>query len=155
MKFGLTLDYTAVPSLCCYDLSLSLPYPFFNIQTLFAKLAKYVGPNLVHLIDRPSDPYCFRLRESQLLFLVTYQADREVLTSPFRVILSHTDRDRVYYVSEAIMKQATSIARPNLSWLGTCLGKFSKTRKFRLHITALEWLAKYAKYKVSHTNHRY
>jgi len=47
------------------------------------------------------------------------------------------------------MKQATSIARPNLSYLGTCLGKFSKTRKFRLHVTALEWLAKYAKHKVS------
>lgn len=47
------------------------------------------------------------------------------------------------------MKQATSIARPNLCSLGTCLGKFSKTRKFRLHITSLEWLAKYAKYKVS------
>ena len=46
------------------------------------------------------------------------------------------------------MKQATSIARPNLTSLGTCLGKFSKTRKFRLHVTALDWLAKYAKYKV-------
>lgn len=88
-------------------------------KTLFAKLAKYVGNNLVHLIDRPSDPYCFRLH-----------------------------RDRVYYVSEEIMKQATSIARPNLSYLGTCLGKFSKTRKFRLHVTSLEWLAKYAKYKI-------
>ncbi|KAL7008765.1 ribosome biosynthesis protein nip7 [Cystobasidiomycetes sp. EMM_F5] len=58
------------------------------------------------------------------------------------------DRDRVYYVSEAIMKQATSIARPNLAMLGTCMGKFSKTRKFRLHVTALDWMAKYAKYKV-------
>ena len=46
------------------------------------------------------------------------------------------------------MKQATSIARPNLSMLGTCMGKFSKTRKFRLHVTALDWMAKYAKYKV-------
>lgn len=46
------------------------------------------------------------------------------------------------------MKQATSIARPNLAMLGTCLGKFSKTRKFRLHITSLDWLSKYAKYKV-------
>ena len=64
-------------------------------------------------------------------------------------IHAHTaDRDRVYYVSEDIMKQATSIARPNLCNLGTCLGKFSKTRKFRLHVTSLEWLAKYAKYKV-------
>lgn len=70
--------------------------------------------------------------------LITSGAERDI-----------TDKDRVYYVSEAIMKQATSIARPNLCSLGTCLGKFSKTRKFRLHITSLEWLAKYAKYKVS------
>jgi 60S ribosome subunit biogenesis protein NIP7 len=46
------------------------------------------------------------------------------------------------------MRMAVSIARPNLISLGTCLGKFSKTGKFRLHITSLEWLAKYAKYKV-------
>lgn len=65
-----------------------------------------------------------------------------------RVLYGFTDRDRVYYVSESLMKQATSIARPNLCYLGTCLGKFSKTRKFRLHVTALEWLAKYAKHKV-------
>jgi 60S ribosome subunit biogenesis protein NIP7 len=32
--------------------------------------------------------------------------------------------------------------------LGICLGKFTKTGKFRLHITSLEILAKHAKYKV-------
>lgn len=32
--------------------------------------------------------------------------------------------------------------------LGTCFGKFSKTGKFRLHITALDFLAQYAKFKV-------
>jgi 60S ribosome subunit biogenesis protein NIP7 len=46
------------------------------------------------------------------------------------------------------MRQAASVARPNLVSLGTCLGKFSKTGKFRLHITSLDWLAKFAKYKV-------
>jgi hypothetical protein len=44
---------------------------------------------------------------------------------------------------------ATSVARPNLVSLGTCFGKFSKTGKFKLGITSLDWLAKYAKYKVS------
>jgi 60S ribosome subunit biogenesis protein NIP7 len=43
---------------------------------------------------------------------------------------------------------ATSVARPNLVSLGTCFGKFSKTGKFKLGITCLDWLAKYAKYKV-------
>jgi 60S ribosome subunit biogenesis protein NIP7 len=32
--------------------------------------------------------------------------------------------------------------------LGVCLGKFTKTGKFRLHITSLEILAKHAKHKV-------
>lgn len=46
------------------------------------------------------------------------------------------------------MKASTSIARDDLLHMGVCLGKFSKTDKFRLHITALEYLAQYAKYKV-------
>ncbi len=46
------------------------------------------------------------------------------------------------------MRRATSIPRDSLLTLGTCFGKFTKTGKFRLHITALEYLAPYAKYKV-------
>ena len=77
------------------------------------------GKNLVHLIDRPDEPYCFRLH-----------------------------RDRVFYVSESSMRLGISVARPNLVSLGTCFGKFSKSGKFKLHITALDYLAQYAKYKV-------
>ncbi|SOV03995.1 probable NIP7 - required for efficient 60S ribosome subunit biogenesis [Ustilago sp. UG-2017a] len=88
-------------------------------KTLFEKLANYIGKNLVNLIDRPDDPHVFRLH-----------------------------RDRVYYASEASMRLAISIARPNLMSLGTCFGKFSKTGKFRLHVTALDYLAQHAKYKV-------
>jgi ribosome biogenesis protein Nip4 len=47
------------------------------------------------------------------------------------------------------MKLAISVARPNLISLGTCFGKFSKSGKFKLHITSLDYLAQYAKYKVS------
>ena len=43
------------------------------------------------------------------------------------------------------MKASTSISRDNLLHVGTCLGKFTKSGKFRLHITALEYLAQYAK----------
>jgi len=46
------------------------------------------------------------------------------------------------------MRLAVSVARPNLVSLGTCFGKFSKSGKFKLHITALDYLAQYAKYKV-------
>jgi len=32
--------------------------------------------------------------------------------------------------------------------MGTCFGKFTKSLKFRLHITCLDYLAQFAKYKV-------
>ena len=78
-----------------------------------------IGDNIKLLIDREDGTYCFRLH-----------------------------RDRVYYVSEKIMKQASNVARENLISLGTCFGKFTKTRKFRLHITALDFLAPYAQHKI-------
>lgn len=46
------------------------------------------------------------------------------------------------------MKMATSVARQNLMSLGICFGKFTKTNKFRLHITALDYIAQYARYKI-------
>jgi ribosome biogenesis protein Nip4 len=52
------------------------------------------------------------------------------------------------------MKASTSINKDNLLHCGTCLGKFTKSGKFRLHITALDYLAQYS--KVSCTpNERY
>lgn len=105
-------------------------------KALFSKLANYIvsapafwlaysyhiyfkGKNLIHLIDRPDEPYCFRLH-----------------------------KDKVFYVSESSMRLGISVARPNLVSLGTCFGKFSKSGKFKLHITALDYVAQYAKYKV-------
>ena len=46
------------------------------------------------------------------------------------------------------MRLGISVARSNLVSLGTCFGKFSKSGKFKLHITALDYVAQYAKYKV-------
>nr|CAG4641251.1 EOG090X0EWC [Eulimnadia texana] len=88
-------------------------------KVLFEKLSKYIGDNIKLLIDRPDGGYCFRLQ-----------------------------RDRIYYVSEKILRQAAVIERDHLISLGTCFGKFTKTRKFLLHITALDYLAPYAKYKI-------
>ncbi|EGD76662.1 hypothetical protein PTSG_08012 [Salpingoeca rosetta] len=85
----------------------------------FEKLARYIGPNIRLLLDRPDGPYCFRLH-----------------------------KDRVYYVSEAIMRLATNCARDNLMGLGTCFGRFNRSRKFRMHVTALPYLSAYAVYKV-------
>jgi 60S ribosome subunit biogenesis protein NIP7 len=88
-------------------------------KVFFEKLNKYIGDNIKLLIDRADGTYCFRLH-----------------------------RDRVYYVSERIMKLAANVARDNLISLGTCFGKFTKTKKFRLHITALDFLAPYAQHKI-------
>uniref|UniRef100_A0A8K9XZ05 NIP7 nucleolar pre-rRNA processing protein n=1 Tax=Oncorhynchus mykiss TaxID=8022 RepID=A0A8K9XZ05_ONCMY len=88
-------------------------------KTMFEKLSKYIGENIKHLVDRPDGTYCFRLHN-----------------------------DRVYYISETILKLATNISRGKLVSVGTCFGKFTKTIKFRLHITALDFLAPYAKFKV-------
>ncbi|KAL2002958.1 hypothetical protein VTN02DRAFT_5431 [Thermoascus thermophilus] len=95
-------------------------------KTLFSKLANYTGRSLNHLIappssdsDKPNDRHVFRLHGS-----------------------------RVYYLPLSLANIATSIARPNLLSLGTCIGKFTKTGKFRLHITALDVIAPHARYKV-------
>lgn len=88
-------------------------------KIVFEKLANYIGRNITLLIDSPDEACVFRLQ-----------------------------KDKVYYVSEKIARYATSVARPNLMSVGTCLGKFTKSGKFRLQITSLSFLAKYAKYKV-------
>ncbi|KAI0386274.1 60S ribosome subunit biogenesis protein NIP7 [Hypomontagnella submonticulosa] len=93
-------------------------------KVLFEKLANYTGSSLKNLIapldDSPNaDRYVFRL-----------------------------NRDRVYYVLLSVANLATSIARDNLASLGICLGKFTKSGKFRLHITALPILAEHARYKL-------
>nr|XP_055164960.1 60S ribosome subunit biogenesis protein NIP7 homolog [Nyctereutes procyonoides] len=82
-------------------------------------MAKYVGENLQRLVDRPDGTSCFRLHN-----------------------------DRVYYVSEKILKLAASISGDKPVSLGTCFRKFTKSHRFRLHITALDYLAPYAKYRV-------
>lgn len=98
-------------------------------QALFSKLANYTGRSLNQLIAPPPstsastssapDRYVFRLHAS-----------------------------RVYYMPLSIANLASSVARANLLSLGTCLGKFTKTGKFRLHITALDIIAPHARYKV-------
>ena len=74
-----------------------------------------IGENVKLLIDRPDGRYCFRLH-----------------------------KERVYYVSEKLLKHAAVIDGDNLISIGTCFGKFTKTRKFHLHVTALDYLAPYA-----------
>ena len=90
-------------------------------QTLFRKLADYTGRSLTHLIS-PSDG-----------------DDRHVI---------RIQNSRVYYVRESLAKLANTVSRDKLLSLGICLGKFTKTGKFRLHITALSVIAPHARYKI-------
>ena len=46
------------------------------------------------------------------------------------------------------MRKATNVARENLVSIGTCIGKFTKTKRFRLHVTALDFMAPYAKVRL-------
>lgn len=88
-------------------------------KVVFEKLANYIGRNISFLVDNQTNPHVFRLQ-----------------------------KDRVYYIPDQVAKFATSVARTQLMSVGTCFGKFTKTGKFRLHITALPYLAQYAKFKV-------
>jgi len=74
-----------------------------------------IGANIKLLIDRPDGTYCFREK-----------------------------KNRVYYVSEKILLLSTSVPAEDLVSVGTCFGKFTKTGNFKLHITALTYLAPYA-----------
>jgi len=62
-------------------------------------------------------------------------------------------------MSEQLMKMATSIAKDSLIQcvssgfslnrsIGVCIGKFTKSGKFKLQITSLDILARYAKNKI-------
>jgi len=57
-------------------------------------------------------------------------------------------KDRVYYMSEDILKAAGQVGKKELICPGVCFGKFTKGGKFKLHITSLTYLARYAKHKV-------
>lgn len=54
-------------------------------------------------------------------------------------------KEEKIYFSEAIFKKASNIARDNLITLGVCFGKFTKSLKFKLHVTSLDYIAQYAK----------
>jgi 60S ribosome subunit biogenesis protein NIP7 len=88
-------------------------------RTFFVKLSEFLGKNISSLLDRPTDPHCFRLHD-----------------------------DRVFYLSDRVMQAATTVAREDLRSLGVCFGKFTKGRNFHLKVTCLDLVAQHARYKV-------
>lgn len=67
---------------------------------------------------------------------------------PRTLLIYNPQNSRVYYVRQSLANLATSVRRESLLSLGTCLGRLTKTGKFRLHITALPIIAPHARYKV-------
>lgn len=88
-------------------------------KLVLEKLTKYIGENIKVLIDRPDGVHCFRERKG-----------------------------RVYYISEKILPYANMVSPEKLVSCGTCIGKFTKSGKFKLHITALHLIAPYAQHKI-------
>jgi 60S ribosome subunit biogenesis protein NIP7 len=90
-----------------------------EMREFFGKLQTFIGNNITKLIDRQDAPHTFRLMN-----------------------------DRVYYINEQHLRLATNVNRENLLSIGTLFGKFTKSGKFRLHISCLEYLAQYCPHKV-------
>ena len=64
-------------------------------------------------------------------------------TNVFRMI-----KMRVYLINEELLKRAAAFGTKPLLHCGTCLGQFSKSGKFRLGITALDTLNRFAQTRV-------
>jgi 60S ribosome subunit biogenesis protein NIP7 len=88
-------------------------------RVFFTKLSQFLGDNIRFLIDREDQPFVFRLHE-----------------------------ERVYYLPDSHWKLLQNFGRDELVCAGTLFGKFTKSGKFHLHVTCLDYLCKYARYKV-------
>ncbi|UYV61878.1 K02A2.6-like [Cordylochernes scorpioides] len=80
------------------------------------KLEKFIGDNVAQLLKRPDGTYVFRFH-----------------------------RDRVFYCSKRVLDISHHVPRNQNKSFGVCLGKFTKSGKFWLGPTCLDYLARYAK----------
>ncbi|KAF7683806.1 60S ribosome subunit biogenesis protein NIP7 [Astathelohania contejeani] len=70
---------------------------------------------------------------------------KELLEAPNKLFLHNK---RIYITTEDIYKRASIFGREKLVGAGIVIGKFTKSEKFRLSITSLHLLSKYAIHKV-------
>eukprot|EP00948_MAST-09A_sp_MAST-9A-sp1_P004308 g4308.t1 len=111
-----------------------------ELRTFFEKLKKYIGKNISHLIDQG----------------VTSGDDDDDATPVRGATTNHKGesyvfrlhKDRVYYLSENLLKLSTNVGRDELCGAGTCFGNFTKKKNFRLAVTSLDYLADLAVHKV-------
>ncbi|MES1922318.1 ribosome biosynthesis protein nip7, partial [Bonamia ostreae] len=71
---------------------------------------------------------------------------RNLVEDNSNVIRLH--KEKVFYVPKSNLRDAENVEKKKLFTTGVCLGKFTKTKKFRLNITALPILAEFAKHKI-------
>jgi 60S ribosome subunit biogenesis protein NIP7 len=91
-----------------------------QLSNKFQLFTKSLGKNIKELLGKRNDEeYVFRLHHNY-----------------------------VYYMSESQLKASACIARDRLISVGTCFGKYTKSGKFRLSSTCLDYLAQYAVHKV-------
>ncbi|KAJ5913793.1 60S ribosome subunit biogenesis protein Nip7 [Penicillium tannophilum] len=96
-------------------------------KTLFTKIANYTGSSL-----------------SQLVAPTTGEGPNgEGERMVFRI-----QKDRVFYMPLKLANLAVSIPRASLLSVGTMIGKFTKTGKFRLALTSLDVIAPHARYRL-------
>jgi 60S ribosome subunit biogenesis protein NIP7 len=88
-------------------------------KKLLEKLAKYIGPNTKHLLDRKDEEHCFRFH-----------------------------KNRVWYLPTRLAKAASSVARKNLMAIGVLFAKMTHHDHIRIQITALDNIAQFAMFKV-------
>uniref|UniRef100_A0A7S3JT61 60S ribosome subunit biogenesis protein NIP7 homolog n=1 Tax=Aureoumbra lagunensis TaxID=44058 RepID=A0A7S3JT61_9STRA len=90
-----------------------------ELRSLIEKLMKFVGKNIEKILKHPREAHCFRVQ-----------------------------KDRIYYVSETLLKLSTNFARKQLLALGTCFAKVTHSGRIHLQITCLDFLAEYSQHKV-------
>jgi 60S ribosome subunit biogenesis protein NIP7 len=88
-------------------------------KKLFAKLAKYVGGNTKHLLERTDEKWVFRLHNG-----------------------------RIWYMPYRLFQVASTVAKKNLAGIGVLFAKVTHHGHMRIQITALEYIAQYALFKV-------
>lgn len=97
-----------------------------------------IGDNIRLLVDRPDGRYCFRFHRDRVYYVRCVVLQLVFVRDfPFSTLTIVRRED--------VMRHATSVARENLISLGICFGKFTRGGKFTLQITALTYLAPYAK----------
>lgn len=90
-----------------------------EMKQLFDKLAKYIGGNAQQLIDRKDEEWAFRLHKC-----------------------------RIWYAPMRLIKLSSNVARKNLLGIGILFAKVTHAGHMRIQITALEYIAQYAPFKV-------